>query len=95
MTPAPQTSMLRARGITEPGRTGNSNFTIDVFDMTILCSGCLHLIFKSRPAQAYLGSGRAQHFLLGGLLLDVDPSLEVGAVLNGDALARDVARDNG
>jgi hypothetical protein len=48
-----------------------------------------------RAAQAYSGSGRSQHFLLGWLLLDVDPSLEVGAVLNGDALARDVARDHG
>jgi hypothetical protein len=48
-----------------------------------------------RAAQAYLGSSRTHHFLLGQLLLDIDPSLEVGAVLNGDALARDVAHDHG
>jgi|SRR5690348_2876110 hypothetical protein len=42
--------------------------------------------------------GRSSHtrcFLLGRLSLNIDPSLEVRAFINGDALGCDVARDNG
>jgi len=35
------------------------------------------------------------HFLLGRLSLDINPSLEVRAFINGDALGYDVARDDG
>jgi hypothetical protein len=34
------------------------------------------------------------HFLLGRLSLDIDPSLEVRAFINGDAPGCDVACDN-
>ena len=44
--------------------------------------------------QAHLGGGRTHHFLLGRLSLDVDSSLEIGTIVNGDALGRDVAIDN-
>ena len=50
------------------------------------------------PAEtASLGgkSTRAQGtFRLGRLSLDVDPSLEVRAFIDGDALGRDIARDH-
>ena len=69
---------------------------------------CSHLKHMQAPPQSFKRSsffwlssltwGKSnptQYFLLGCLFLDVDTSLEVRAFVNGDALGRDVAHDNG
>jgi len=55
-------------------------------------------LFPSTPSRADSFRGKSSHtqyFLLGRLVLDVETSLEVRAFINGDALGRDVAHDNG
>jgi hypothetical protein len=50
---------------------------------------------RSTQHHKLIQEAAAHHFLVRRLLLDVDSSLEIGAIVNGDALGRDVARDNG
>jgi hypothetical protein len=49
---------------------------------------------STNGSAAHLRGSRTHHLLLGRLSLDVDSSLEIGAIINGDALGSDVARDN-
>jgi hypothetical protein len=55
-------------------------------------------LFPSTPSTAASFRGTSsptEYFLRGRLFLDVETSLEVRAVINGDAVGRDVAHDNG
>jgi predicted small metal-binding protein len=55
-------------------------------------------LFPSTPgtAASFRGTTSPTEYFLGGrLFLDVETSLEVRAVINGDAVGRDVAHDNG